>query len=385
MITSNTIKELKVNNRQIIFDCVKDYEDPQLSCAKIAKLTGISLPTVIKVADYFMQKGILTERNPDSIAEHNAVGRPPGLLQFNPNAFYALGAAYDGKYMDIALINLRYEIVVSKKLRVRIPVWEMLSDSFADEVNGVLNDSDIPAHRLTGIGIALPVAVDVKNYSALFPAPLIGLHTPHDFSDIFTRLSQRFGCPAFIENDVNAAAIGEFKEKRLPRGSDLVYITLGNGLGCGLILNGKLRRGANYSAGEMGYMSFNDAGNLEEKLSAAFLLKQFGYNAYDENQHETGAVNGTTQKIRVADHISKYLSHGIRNTAALLDVDHYVLGGFLIEQLKEPIFQFTRERLDRFELGRINITYASNPHIAAQGIGALVIDKTIRNQMEDQV
>ena len=65
------------------------------------------------------------------------------------------------------------------------------------------------------------------------------------------------GVPVLLENDVNCAAIAEYRQLGLGEKEDLIYIMLAGGIGAGLVLDGRLRRGGNFSCGEIGYMVWN--------------------------------------------------------------------------------------------------------------------------------
>ena len=101
--------DLKELNRKTVYMLLKSGET--LSRAKIARKTGISAPTILKIIDYFLAKGLVEEIGNGS--SNNRVGRKPMLLTFNPDAMYTVGVKYDGYYLQIGLVNLVGTVVNS--------------------------------------------------------------------------------------------------------------------------------------------------------------------------------------------------------------------------------------------------------------------------------
>ena len=99
------------------------------------------------------------------------------------------------------------------------------------------------------IGIGVPGAVDNETGEVVFTAnlPLRGVN-------ITNRLREKYGCPVYLGNDANCAALGETVAGGAKGARDAVFITLGTGVGGGIILGGRLHTGVNGSAGELGHM-----------------------------------------------------------------------------------------------------------------------------------
>jgi glucokinase len=103
--------------------------------------------------------------------------------------------------------------------------------------------------EIAAIGIGIPASIDQRSGLVLSSVnlPLQGLHFRQ-------RMSERFGLPVGMDNDANVAAIGEWKAGVGRGASDLVMLTLGTGVGGGLILGGKPYRGSVGAGGELGHM-----------------------------------------------------------------------------------------------------------------------------------
>lgn len=115
-------------------------------------------------------------------------------------------------------------------------------------------------------------------------------------------LARELKCPVFVDNDTNLAAEGEFHSGAARGENDFVFITIGEGVGAGIFLNGRIYRGSQWSAGEIGYLrvpdisrehpSIHNYGKLETALSASGILKSW---------RARGRASRHPRVIRVAD------------------------------------------------------------------------------------
>lgn len=364
-------KDIKRVNRDVVFQYIRSREEPVVSCAKISQDTRISLPTILKIVDYFEKCGILKVTG---VQEVTGVGRRPTLLEFVPASYCTVGVAFDGQYLECAYVDLNYQVLHSARMSLRCTIDQLMEQEIPEKLERFFAQFHIDRASITAMGLALPAALDTNRYITTTPAPLIGLETRHDFSAQCDAMAALFGWPIYLENDVNAAAIGEFRERGLSARDDLVYVTLGTGVGGGIVLNGKIRRGHGYAAGEIANLFFGDldgCGATAESLLAPQRLKElFGYDVYLEGPQ-------STESVRAADYIARHLAVIIINIETVLNADLYVLGGFVIERLKERLFLFLREYLDKADFGYLNISKVSSLFVTSKGAGSLAGDKVL--------
>ena len=102
---------------------------------------------------------------------------------------------------------------------------------------------------MRGIGIGVPGPVDFSHGVAVNPPIMSGWH----LYPIKQRFAERHGVPVLVDNDVNIMALGEYWVME-PKVEDLVFVKVGTGIGSGLILGGRLHRGANGAAGDLGHV-----------------------------------------------------------------------------------------------------------------------------------
>jgi glucokinase len=113
---------------------------------------------------------------------------------------------------------------------------------------------------LSGIGVAAPGPLDLERGLVLEAPNLPGWHDV----PVAAVLGERLGCPTSLENDANAAAVGEHRFGAGQGIDNMIYLTISTGIGGGLILNGQLYRGVDGTAGELGHIVVDQRGPLDD-------------------------------------------------------------------------------------------------------------------------
>jgi glucokinase len=121
--------------------------------------------------------------------------------------------------------------------------------AIAADARGILERAGLSRNDLMAIGLSSPGPIDAKARRIVSPPNLSGwsnVPAPEVLED-------SFGCPCFLENDANAAALAEWKFGAAKGAQDAVYLTMSTGVGGGLVLGGRLHRGVGWCAGEVGH------------------------------------------------------------------------------------------------------------------------------------
>jgi len=369
-------RDVRNQNRRIVFDLFRQYGE--LTRVDASKRAGISMPSVLKAIQPFVDAGILVPMGEASAP----LGRRPLLLRFNPDAIAAYGIEFEGDRLSVGLVRIDGSIEKQVALRVRHSfdddlVRSILSGLEALGASGTPGSPATPGgRRLAGIGIGIPGAVDPARQRIRF-APLIGVHEPTDAAPILRQVEAATGLPVFMENDANVAAVGEY----LLRGEadpdargDLLFVSLGTGLGGGLILDGALRRGAHFLCGELGYYSpepgaqasTREQGWLESRLNVAALEARFG-------PMDAWPVRDEALLAAIADPLAPALA----NTATILDIDRIVLGGVVVDRLGAPLVDRIRDATNRLALHRLDISPVASEDPGIVGAATLVIESRL--------
>ena len=162
---------------------------------------------------------------------------------------YTIGIDLGGTTMTAGLVNEDYEIVGKITWATRLPrPAEDLEKARADLCREVAKQNGVDFSEVRYVGIGTPGSVN-------FTTGFVGYNTNFNYYDwnLGTDLEALLGCKVYVENDANAAAFGEYIAGGAKGYKDAVVITLGTGIGSGIILDGKILRGFNFAAGEMGH------------------------------------------------------------------------------------------------------------------------------------
>ena len=162
---------------------------------------------------------------------------------------YTIGIDLGGTTMTAGLFNEEYEIVGKTTWATRLPrPAEDLEAALAKLCRTVAKENHVSFDQVRYVGIGTPGSVN-------FTTGFVGYNTNFSYYDwnLGPDMEKLLGCKVYVENDANAAAFGEYIAGGAKGYKDAVIITLGTGIGSGIILGGKILRGFNFAAGEMGH------------------------------------------------------------------------------------------------------------------------------------
>ena len=216
-----------------------------ISRAQIALLTGLNKSTVSSLVDDLLARRLVHETGINS----TGMGRPATLLELNPLAGYIIGVQLGVDFVSVGIANFLGELVWQRKEEADPAQGQ---ESMLEQTLRIVKEAIVTGkrkqYRFLGLGLATPGTVDLKEGMLVFAPNLHWNNVP--FRKIFTEKTR---LRVIVENDANAAAVGEhlFGIARFTR--DFIFVFAGVGIGGGLFLNGNLYRGKNGYAGEIGH------------------------------------------------------------------------------------------------------------------------------------
>jgi len=221
-----------------------------------------------------------------------------------------------------------------------------------------------------GIGCGVPSVVDVE-HGIVYNVENIPSWQEVPLKKI---LEQRYGVPAFVNNDANCFALGELHFGKGVRYRNLVGLTIGTGLGAGLILDGRLYSGTNCCAGEVGSIPFRDA-TLEHYCSGQRLVRDHGVAGEALCQ---AAQRGDPEALRAFEDLGRDLGSAVMILLYAYDPEIVVFGGSVSAAF--PFFEpALRRELQRFPqphvVERLAIERSERPDIALLGAAALCLEQ----------
>jgi glucokinase len=229
--------------------------------------------------------------------------------------------------------------------------------------------------EVAGIGIGVPSVVDVERGIVYAVENIPTWREVH----LKEKLESRYGCPAHVNNDANAFALGELHFGKGRGYRNLVGLTIGTGLGAGIIIDGRLYSGPNCGAGEIGSIPYRDS-TVERYAAGQFFEHEAGVGG--EVVFER-ARTGDAEALRLFHAFGVELGHAFLTILYAYDPELIVVGGSIARA-----FEFfeagVRERLKSFAyqhaLEKLVITPSETEDVAILGAAALCIDAAARGR-----
>lgn len=239
-------------NTAVVLDVLR-YRAP-VSRAELAAQTGLNRSTISSIIRGLLDDGLVQE----TTLQSDRVGRPGMLLELNPGGGFAVGIEMGVDFISIIATDFVVNVFWRQRISLEPAGGQIafLERAFA-MTQEALDAGRARGLRPLGIGVGVPGLVDVRR-GVLLIAPHLG------WNNIPIRLmwTQRFNLPVFVENDANAAALGEYYFGVARGVNDFVYLGTGVGLGGGIMIGGKLFRGSHGYAAEVGHMTMQPDGEL---------------------------------------------------------------------------------------------------------------------------
>jgi glucokinase len=273
---------------------------------------------------------------------------------------YCLGVDVGGTTVKMGLFQTDSALIDKWEIPTRkdLPEDVILSD-IADAIREKLTQHQVAREDVVGIGVGVPAAVTGEG----FVKQVANLGWKE--KDVKKELEELTGIEVKVANDANVAALGEMWKGGGEGYSSLVMVTLGTGVGGGIILNGQILTGTNGGGGEIGHILANrneteccgcgKKGCLEQYASATGIAR-LAKNILAENTKETmlnledvsaktvfDAVKaGDEVAIEVAEQFGAYLGYALADLGAVLDPEIFVIGGG-VSKAGEILFTYVKK------------------------------------------
>lgn len=241
-VSRGNVQLIKAINEGAVLKLVRD-QGP-ISRAEIARLSGLTQPTVASMLDSLNGQGVIQTVGLGA----SSGGRKPLLYEFNPDAALVVGIDVGGTKMAGGLCNLAGRVLARHDLTRETGPSDPY-DRILHLIRSLLSEAPVGC-QIRGIGLGVPgVTSLVEGVVSL--APGLGWT---DFP-LGRKLEEEFDLPVFLDNDVNTILLGErwFGAAREVRNA--VCVAVGTGIGASILMDGQIYRGASEAAGEVGYMA----------------------------------------------------------------------------------------------------------------------------------
>jgi predicted NBD/HSP70 family sugar kinase len=319
---------LKRLNEQTVLETIR--VGAPISRAEISRRAGISKPTVSLALQTLLDAGLVRRATAPSGPSYGAVYFEPV-----PEAALVLGIDLGARFVRGALCDLDGRVRARQDVELDGADAEGALAAIAELNRSLLAASGLTAVPVDGVVVGVPGVVEASTGRLALAANVPGLEDRAFGDEVSTRLA----LPVALENDINLAALGEQWRGVAQGVGDFVFLSVGTGMGAGLVLGGELHRGHHGAAGEVDYALAGlevevdpSAGSLDD-LTATLAADGRRPTAlappYDGRAIFAAARSGDELARAVVDEIARRIALHVAPISAVADIALVVLGGGL--------------------------------------------------------
>ena len=381
LVRKATREQTRRHNSRLVLRTI--YDSGQVGRADIARATQLTRTTVSSVVSDLMEQGLVEEVGYGP----SEGGKPPVLLRVVDDARHAVGIDLASDEFRGAVVNLRGEIQHRASLPLRSRDADAALTHLYDLVDDLLAATGSP---LLGIGIGTPGLMDPIKGEVRQAVNLDWRNLP-----LRRLLQERYGLPVYVANDCQVAAMAEYNFGVGPGPGSLVVIKIENGIGAGIVLDGRLFHGDTFGAGEIGHVSVVENGEecrcgnlgcLETVASVKSIIRQAQIIACDDpssilhtysTDPETISMDMVCQAIEAGDEamgqvierVGQCLGMIAASLVAVLSIQRILIAGS-ITCLGNTLLDLVREEMVRRSLASV----ASQTELAMSTMGPDIVN-----------
>jgi len=223
-----------------------------LNPADIVRLSGLAKSTVSVNVERLVGTGL--------VREETRPGSKRRRLKVDEKAGFVVGVDIGQTHLAVGLLDLEAGVLADR--REGLALAELGPEAVLSRVSAIIRELAAktgadPSH-LFGIGVGVPGPVDFDHGIPVSPPVMPGW----DRFPVASYLSTEFGCPAFLDNDVNVMALGERDRGSAGRQGGFLWVKVGSGIGAGIVIGGEIWRGAKGAAGDIGHIGIDGDSTL---------------------------------------------------------------------------------------------------------------------------
>jgi predicted NBD/HSP70 family sugar kinase len=317
---------LKSLNERTVLEAIR--AGAPISRAEISRRAGISKPTVSLALHSLVEAGLVRE------AATGPGGPSYGAVFFEPvpEAAYVLGLDLGARFLRGAVCDLAGEVRARQDVELRGADADGALRAIATLRESLIATARLPVERIDGIVLGVPAVIDAATSTLQLTTPNIpGL----EGRAVGLELRDQLGVDITLENDINLAAVGEHWAGVARGVEDFAFLSVGTGMGMGLVLGGELHRGNHGAAGEVDWALAGMAEDVDPSALTARLAPQGSSGStslsppYDARAIFAAARRGDALGCRVVEEVARRIAAHITPIAAVADPALIVLGGGL--------------------------------------------------------
>ena len=264
-----------------------------LARADLVTRTGLGRAIVAQRIGELIERGLVTEGD----VGPSTGGRPPRQLAFRADAGHVLVADLGATSIDVAVTTLDGRILAHRDEAARVEAGpERSLDRVEALFDRLLRSTGGVPGRLWGIGMGVPGPVEFQSGRPISPPIMPGW----DGYPIRERLTRRYQAPVWVDNDVNLLALGEWRSGIAIGHDNVVVVKIGTGIGAGIISDGRMHRGAQGSAGDVGHIQVTDDPAVVCRCGNTGCLEALAGGAALGRAGTAAALDGRSARLKTA-------------------------------------------------------------------------------------
>lgn len=376
---------MKFHNKKQILHYIKDNNGQ--SRTEISRALSISKPTISKLVDELLTEGWVREK--ESLHSSSLGGRRPFQISFNNEAKFIVAVDIGGTSIELAIINLDGDIKYRTSFDTQRNLINDLTQTIAKRVLDMINKFKLSKKHILGMGIGVPGITDIEHGIVVDAPSLSWKEYP-----LQANIQSLLPFPVYIDNDVNVAVLGEQWKGSGKNKSNILLITLGTGVGCGMIIHNQLYRGSSFAAGEIGYLVtdkhaaeksydsiFSGYGFLDNHIGGPSITKRMLNHLDDQHVNAEDwsakkifkmAENGDLLAKKVIDDVISHLAFACINIISMMNPECIILGGGISKSLHSYLPQL-HEIIENQLPIKTEITITTLENVSLLGAACLLL------------
>ncbi|MFK4759561.1 ROK family transcriptional regulator [Microbacterium sp. ZW T5_45] len=300
--------------------------------AELAKSSGLARSTVAARVEELMRLGLIT---PVSDAVSTG-GRPPSQFALNPAAKVVIAADIGASHTTVAVTDLAGTVLAERSGRIAVTLGpEAVLSWMVETATELVAEAGLSHDRVAAVGVGVPGPVEHSTGRPAKPPIMPGW----DAFDVPGWVQQHLQVPVLVDNDVNISALGE-RATAWPAVDHLLFVKVATGIGAGVISDGRLLRGAQGIAGDLGHVRVarggdvpchcGNTGCLEALASGPAIARTLtarGIPAKDGDDVVELVKNGNLEAIQAVRQAGRDLGEVLTASVSLLNPSVISIGG----------------------------------------------------------
>lgn len=385
-------------NLTVILDAIR-RSPAGLSRVELAQIVGLSPQTISNISRRLLDQDLIYEAG----KEGTGPGKPRTMLRLNSSGMYAVGVHLDPAVTTFVVLDLVGAVV--KHSRIKTPSGTdpgAVIDTIAAEIKQLILESGVDAARIAGLGIASPGPIDLEEGTVVDPPLLLGW----DRVPLRDALAAATGLSTIVDKDVTSAAVAETWAGGPSGAGSFVFMYMGTGIGCGIVLNDEVVRGTSGNAGEIGHIIVDPGGAPCDCGMGGCIKSSCIPQVLVAQAVEAGVLDGPVAAVTgpalqegfaalcaaagagdqraqdIIDRSAVLVARAVSTVTNALDVDRVVFGGpfwtGLSQRYLERIPELVREGSATRKIHEIEVVGTGvGEDVGAIGAACLVLERTL--------